>query len=138
MKTDFLDSHERHMDDAERLFQASRWANADHLFGISAECGLKRLMQAFGMTVDPVTDRPAKKDDQRHANGIWARFEVYRAGHVAGVGYVLPSTNPFGGWDVSDRYAQQSNFTQATVLPHQTGAQAVSGLVKKAQKAGLI
>lgn len=50
MKTDFHDAHERHWDDAERLFEAQRWANADHLYGVAAECGLKWLMVHFGMS----------------------------------------------------------------------------------------
>lgn len=38
---DFPDAHARHWQDAERLAQAGRWANADQLYGYSAECGLK-------------------------------------------------------------------------------------------------
>jgi len=41
MSIDFLDPHDRHWEDGERLFGVSRWANADHLYGLSAECGLK-------------------------------------------------------------------------------------------------
>ncbi len=60
MPADFLDVHHRHWDDAERLFAAQRWANADHLYGMAAECGLKRLMRAFGMPFDSARDRSAK------------------------------------------------------------------------------
>jgi hypothetical protein len=136
MQADFLDAHERHWDDAGRLFQAQRWANADHLYGMATECGLKRLMLAFGMYVDPSSGSPASKD-RKHANEIWARFETYRYRHHLGTGYVLPS-NPFSDWDVSDRYAHQSNFGQARVQAHCTGAQAVRRLVRKAQMWGLI
>jgi hypothetical protein len=52
MQADFLDAHERHWQDAELLLTNQRLANADHLYGMSAECGLKRLMLAFGMTYD--------------------------------------------------------------------------------------
>ena len=44
MKADFLDAHQRHWDDAEHLLQAQRWANADHLYGFAAECGLKAVV----------------------------------------------------------------------------------------------
>ncbi|WHF34964.1 hypothetical protein [Aeromonas salmonicida] len=47
MQADFLDAHARHWDDAESLLQAQRWANADHLYGMAAECGLKQLMRVF-------------------------------------------------------------------------------------------
>ena len=50
MKVDCRDAHDRHWHDGETLYAASRWANADHLYGISAECGLKAAMTGLGMT----------------------------------------------------------------------------------------
>lgn len=138
MKADYLDAHERHWDDAESLFKTQRWANADHLYGMAAECGLKRLMLAFGMPYDTAKDRPDKGDDRVHANGIWARFESYRCGHHQGAGYALTTRNPFDDWDVAQRYAHQSNFDQARAQAHQGGASAVRELIKKAKKDGLV
>ncbi|MCX7896843.1 MAG: SAM-dependent methyltransferase [Rhodocyclaceae bacterium] len=138
MQADFLDAHARHWEDAERLFQAQRWANADHLYGLSAECGLKRLMLAFGMPYDTNKNRPAHRNDRQHANGIWLRYETYRCGHHQGAGYALPSRNPFQNWEVSQRYAHQSHFDQARALEHRSGANAVRQLINKAQKEGLI
>lgn len=138
MQADFLDAHERHWDDAEALFQAQRWANADHLYGMAAECGLKRLMLAFGMLYDTASDRPSQKADRTHANGIWARFESYRCGHHQGAGYALTAPNPFADWDVAQRYAHQSNFDQARAEAHQAGVILVRNLVQKAKREGLI
>lgn len=138
MQADFLDAHDRHWNDAELLLQAQRWANADHLYGMAAECGLKRLMLAFGMEVNPTTGSPENDKDWKHANNIWARFESYRCGHADGAGYVLPANNPFNNWDVSDRYASQSNFDQTRVQVHQAGAMVVCELLKKAEKDGLL
>lgn len=138
MKADFLDAHGRHWHDAEHLFEAQRWANADHLFGLAAECGLKSLMLAFGMTLNVSKDRPLSKDDQKHADGIWSRFESYRSGHARGTGYVLPSINPFDNWQVSQRYAHHSQFDQARVDEHRGGAETVRNLVRHAQLEGLI
>jgi hypothetical protein len=70
MTTDFLDAHKRHWEDAELLFTAARWANADHLYGLAAECGLKRLMCAFGMEIDSASGSPARKKDRVHADCI--------------------------------------------------------------------
>ncbi len=138
MQTDFHDAHERHWDDAERLHQAQRWANADHLYGMAAECGLKRLMLHFGMRWDGVKDRPTEAEDRKHANEIWSRFETYRSGHLQGAGYMLPSGEPFQNWDVNQRYAHQSNFDQIRAQAHQRGAKEVRDLVKRAQRDGLI
>jgi hypothetical protein len=138
MQADFLDAHERHWSDAERLLQVQRWANADHLYGMAAECGLKQLMRAFGMPYDTTKDRPEHGPDRVHANGVWARFESYRSGHVQGTGYALPADNPFFDWHVSDRYAHQTNFDQTRAQRHQAGAQTVHDLIAKAQCEGLL
>lgn len=138
MKADFLDAHERHWDDAESLFATGRFANADHLYGLAAECGLKRLMQAFGMPLDPTNVKPVETKDRAHADKIWARFESYRSGHSNGAAYVLPDRDPFFDWDISDRYAHQSNFDQQRAKGHQVGAAAVCELVKRAQREGLL
>lgn len=138
MQADFLDAHERHWDDAERLFADGRYANAGHLYGMAAECGLKRLMVRFGMMVNPATGSPTAREDRSHVNCVWNRFESYRSGILEGVDYGLPTPNPFDDWDVSDRYAHQSNFNQAGVQPHQAGAAAICELIKKAQREGLL
>ena len=85
MQADFLDAHKRHWEDAERLFQAQRWANADHLYGMAAECGLKRLMQAFGMPLDVSKDRPLKQEDRCRIPDDWIdtkRFALFMARDV--------------------------------------------------------
>ncbi len=138
MKADFLDAHERHWVDGERLLHAQRWANADHLYGMAGECGLKRLMLVFGMAVNAATGSPVDRKDLKHANSVWARFESYRSGHVQGIGYVLSPTNPFQHWDVSDRYAHQSSFDEARTLGHKAGAQVVRQLIAKAKREGLL
>ena len=84
MTADFLDAHRRHLRDADALFDASRLANADHLYGMAAECGLKRLMIAFGMETDN-TGAPKSQRDWIHVEKVWARYEAYRSGYVQGV-----------------------------------------------------
>ena len=138
MQADFHDAHERHWDDAERLLQARRWANADHLYGMAAECGLKRLMLCFGMNFDLVRNRPSDPQDQKHANLIWERFETYRSGHFQGTGYTLSLPNPFQNWVAEQRYANQSNFDQTLALAHRRGASEVRNLVKQGLRDGLI
>lgn len=138
MKADYLDAHERHWDDAEMLRDAQRWANADHLYGMAAECGLKRLMLAFDMPFDQTKDKPTERKDCTHADEIWMQYETYRSGHPQGAGYGLPSTNPFGDWDVAQRYARQAEFDAARIAPHRVGADNVNRLVIKAVVEGLI
>lgn len=138
MSTDFLDAHKRHWEDAELLFTAARWANADHLYGLAAECGLKRLMCAFGMEIDSASGSPARKKDRVHADCIWKRYEAYRSGRHDGVSYPLSSLEPFSDWNIAQRYAPQGDFTQEIAASHRDGAGKVYNLVKKAIWEGLI
>ena len=137
MNTDFLDAHDRHLNDADQLFNTQRWANADHLYGMATECGLKQLMIKFGMTLDS-KGKPTKIEDATHANRLWDRYDAYRSGHQQGIHYALPPSNPFQNWNVAQRYAHQSHFDENHLLPHQIGANAVSALIKKAKEEGLL
>jgi hypothetical protein len=143
MTADFLDAHDRHWQDAELLFASSRFANADHLYGVSAECGLKRLMIAFNMQLDSLSGSPADFQDKVHImeakkTNLWDRYETYRSGHKAGTDYGLSSKNPFNDWDVSQRYAHRSVFSEARVQHHREGADLVKTLVQKAVLEGLV
>ncbi len=75
MNTDFDAAHCRHWDDAEFLFDNERTPNADHLYGVSAECGLKAVMGALGMEVDARGD-PSSKDHKLHVDKLWAAFRT--------------------------------------------------------------
>lgn len=136
MKIDYLDACERHWSDAKLLFDKERWANADHLYGIAVECGLKRLMQAFGMEMSENGLSPKLKEDRVHANKIWTRYESYRSGRVQGRIYGLCEDNPFLEWDVSDRYANRDNFDRALVEAHKKGCDDVCALIRLAQVNG--
>ncbi|MEI7189031.1 SAM-dependent methyltransferase [Dickeya dianthicola] len=137
MATDFEDACERHWQDAEILFHLGRWANADHLYGFSAESGLKKLMLAFDMPFNTDRDMPSKPEDKKHINAIWLRYETYRSGRF-GTDYLLPSDNPFDDWRASQRYAHQQNFTQMTAEKHRNGAKQVQNILKQAKTDGAI
>ena len=151
MKSDFHDAHLRHFSDANYLYAAQRWANADHLYGVAAECGLKCLMQVFGMKVDPNTGSPVESDDRvhvterrkkdvwmRYVDEYWERYDTYRSGRDHAADYGLPTVNPFLDWDVGQRYAHQSRFDPSWVDPHQAATCNVHRLVIKAQLEGLL
>ena len=138
LTADFKDAHERHWDDAEHLYSGMRLPNADQLYGLSAECGLKHLMSRFGMQVDPNTGSPADKKDRIHADGLWSRFEAYLSGHPQATGYVLGLPNPFSDWEISQRYFPRHYFNTSRTRAHKEGADEVRRLVGKALREGLI
>ncbi len=138
MQADFHDAHDRHWQDAENLRSRGRWANADHLYGLAAECGLKRLMHAFGMQLR-ADGKPVDERDAKHADQIWGRYDAYRTGHQVGIAYALTAAkNPFADWHVSQRYANASAFDQARTDGHRVGADMVRRLVSRARMDGLI
>lgn len=136
--TDFVDAHERHWLDAELLWQHQRWANADQLYGLSAECGLKALMQQFGMQWNHKHDAPLDSKDKVHANKAWDRYEAYRGGHPKGAAYALPANNPFDDWDMSQRYAPSTAIDVTRAHAHRTGAELVMQRIKQATQDGLL
>ena len=139
MNTDFLDAHHRHIYDADLLFNESRLANADHLYGMATECGLKRLMIAFGMETDSSGAPIDKKKDWIHAEKVWMRYETYQSGHVQGSQYGLPSSlNPFDDWKAEQRYVHSGHFDNVRVDRHRAAAHTIHNLVKNAEMAGLI
>ena len=102
------------------LFLNGRWANADQLYGFSAECGLKTVMQALGMPVD-ATGTP-QADYKKHVQDLWPAFPTFVDGR-RGARYasLLPSCNPFQNWTHTDRYAHSSHFSRTQVGPHRWG-----------------
>ncbi|MCI4237224.1 SAM-dependent methyltransferase [Dickeya dianthicola] len=138
MTTDFEDACERHWRDAETLFNLGRWANADHLYGFSAESGLKKLMLAFDMPFDTDRDMPSNPNDKKHIDTIWLRYETYRSGQITGTDYLLSSNNPFDDWKASQRYSNQQKFTQIEAEKHRNGAEQVKNILKQAKMDGAI
>lgn len=136
MKEDFLDAHKRHWEDAELLYKGSRWANADHLFGVAAECGLKGLTEKLKGSSLGSGERLHIMEPKKPTNA-WDIFETYRSGHTLGPKLTLPA-NPFTNWEVSQRYANKSNFDKARVDPHRQGANIVMELIIKADLEGII
>lgn len=138
MQADFLDAHHRHWDDAERLFVAGRWTNADHLYGLAAECGLKALIEKLiGQgALDQKQDYVHIMEDKKQ-NNAWSRYQSYLSGRLASE-FALPQTNPFIDWRISQRYAHQNQFDTVCINKHRGGAEIVHQLIKKAEWEGLI
>lgn len=106
LPVDFADAHRRHWADAEVLFMNARLGNADHLYGFSAECGLKAVMERLGMSVDRTGLLP--KEYRTHVQELWPQFEAFAAGHEGARRLEeLPAGRPFSDWSHHDRYARR-------------------------------
>jgi len=135
---DFGDAHCRHWEDAELLRDNNRWANADQLYGFSAECGLKAVMRALGMPVDQI-GAPTEGQHRQHVHKLWPIFESFAQGRDgARFAAMLPDGKPFAGWSHHDRYADRKHFGPAGVDAHRDAAAQVSNMVKRARQDGVL
>ena len=135
---DFKDAHCRHWADAETLFRNSRWANADHLYGFSVECGLKAVMAKLGMQLDSFGS-PKEFKYRTHVNSLWPKFQVFAQGR-GGSWFVtnLPKGEPFANWTEHDRYAHQQYITESETVAHRDAANKVLNILKNARMMGLL
>ena len=134
---DFVDAHFRDWGDAELLFTNGRWANADQMYGFSAECGMKAVMVALGMPISPsgTPDRQYRK----HIQDLWALFCTFVSGRN-GSRYLglLPSAPPFVNWSHHNRYAADSHFSENSTQPNRVGAECVVRMVRAAKQDNLL
>ena len=133
---DYTDAHRRHWSDAQLLFRHARWANADQLYGFSAECGLKAVMRALGMPVE-TTGMPKKPEHRKHIQEIWPAFATFVQGRN-GARYLamLSAPAPFADWSHHNRYANRTHFPEPDVRRHRNAARQVCRVVRRAEKDG--
>lgn len=129
---DFANAADRYWIDANTLHQSGRLATADHLFGVSAECALKAIM----VKLSGKTSLPGKY--KIHLPYIWNEFIAYipLSGTHPYAGVL--SSNPFSGWDVSDRYGHDSQFTASRVANHRAASSQAYKVLEKARLDGVL
>ena len=132
LDTDFTDAHRRHWEDAELLYGHERWANADQLYGFSAECGLKAVMRILGMAIDEI-GRPEAPAHRKHVQELWPEFVSF-AEEKSGARYLdmLPYGAPFEEWSHHDRYANRAHFNEAGTIRHREAARKILAMVEVA------
>lgn len=135
--TDFADAHGRHWGDAELLYGHQCLANADQLYGFSAECGLKALMKGLGMRLDE-KGRPPRRYS-KHVQDLWPEFKMFAKAR-SGWRFLsqLPGGSPFADWSHNDRYAHSTYVGNEAVDQHRTAALGVRRMVKRAEQDGTL
>jgi hypothetical protein len=107
---DFKESARRHWVDAELLRQAGRTLNAGQLYGFMAECGLKALLVAHGLPIEPNGDikrRPVTAY-RKHPPDLTRQIStlaIFPDGRAA-TRYLamLPDLAHFDDWSIDHRY----------------------------------
>ena len=136
LPADFFEAHRRHWGDAEVLYGHERLGNADHLYGFSAECGLKAVMTKLGMPLDRFGG-PSEDRHKKHIQHLWAVFERFATARDGSV-YLreLPSRTPFSGWSHHDRYSGTGHLGGNAVARHREAARGILRMVELAEQDG--
>lgn len=141
----------RHFSDAETLFNQGRLANAGLLYGFVAECGLKAMLLACGVT--PSADggipgeHPAKPEKphplRQHMPSLTGRIAAH--GQLIPDGprstkYMasMPSLGHFNNWSVDHRYWRDAALPLASVAKWRSAAQEVSTMLDQAKQDGVL
>ena len=111
---EFAAAHRRHWEDAEFLFGDSRWPNADQLYGLSAECGLKTIIESLDVPIRPGSDYWS------HVNELWPKFHTLVKDRNE-MQYVM-ADDPFSNWLIGDRYTDGSHIDRKTAIRHREAA----------------
>ena len=97
--------------------------------GLSAECGLKAVLESEGQIIDPLY--------KHHVDRLWPAFVSFAQGRTGATHLsMLPPATPFHDWRVGQRYAHHGNFGQAYVEPHRDAARAVRAMFQLATQGG--
>jgi hypothetical protein len=130
---DFFEASRRHYADATLLRGEGCDPNAGHLFGFSAECGVKALLVDCGYPTDQDGDldrsRPPIPDARKHIAELTAVLQQLVASLSGrnGVTYLgqIPNLMDFADWKVSHRY-----YAAASIPPSLDRWQAAAGEVQ--------
>jgi hypothetical protein len=118
----------RHWSDARLLEDEGRLPNADHLFGLAAECAIKSaLVQLSELT--PGGELAAGY--QEHIEKLWdhARLHGFQR-TFPNLQAVLRLPNPFDDWKVDQRYERGNAVTVDVKNRHRDAAKRVLGAVR--------
>lgn len=129
----FPKAHWRHWEDAELLFAHRRWGNADHLFGFSAECGLKAIMARHGMALDAF-GHPRESSHRKHIRDLWAEFDHFMKRRPSEYRRFLPPGRPFSDWSHQDRYSDSGYSDRAAVERHRAAARGILRMVRSLEQ----
>lgn len=116
-KINFHGAALRHYEDAGLLHQNQRDANAGHLYGFVAECGLKSLLVAGGLTTEPDGDIAkirAGTDFRWHADKLANQINMVQTflegRRMAGYLARIPDISNFSNWKTDHRYYDETSI----------------------------
>lgn len=139
---DFAQAARRHLADASYLYARSSYANADHLAGVAAECGLKAiLIEHLGGVLSRGKPAHPTRPDARfsHLPGLWGEIAKSARGRSSTAFLtVMIRPNPFQMWDVAERYSDGRHIDRKRAQHHIDAARLVLGIYQQAKLTGAL
>jgi hypothetical protein len=141
MTVDFKNAAMRHAKDADLLFDKKRYANADHFYGLAAECALKAVMVGLDPSIINTKGDLKDQSDRKHIDKLWNHFRIFIQNRNTSIYLSCLSThnNPFSSWQIDDRYKNEKLFIKNNVLPHKTVVNSqITNLLATARMDGIL
>lgn len=117
----------RHWRDAQLLERENCVENADQLYGLTAECAIKKALVEL-----PAFANSGKLhlDYKEHINVLWSRVKHQSLQkRYPDLLAFLKATNPFSDWDMEQRYAADSIVSSEAIQRHRNTAKRLLGAV---------
>lgn len=136
----------RHLRDANQLFGAASFDGASHLAGLSGECAIKSVLCGPGGVFVNQNGRPnigteSQKTFFGHFPDLWAQAGIFLSGRninsIPGIHILQGVTNPFLGWQVSDRYEADGTVLKSQATTHVQAAVDLGQVVENAFLIGI-
>jgi len=139
----YVDAARRHMADANSLLASRRNANAGQLYGFVAECGLKALLIACGVTPDANGEIPSNTRFRQHvpilANRIVAEGNLIpESSRAAQYLTSLAHLDKFADWAIDHRYWKEAALPLPSVTAWKAAAEEILLMVDKAKEDGTL
>lgn len=141
----------RHLTDAETLFNQGRMANAGHLYGFVAECGLKAMLLACGVTPGADGGIPLEHPVKSVKPHPLRQHMPSLTGRIAAHGQLIPdgqqatrymatmlSLGHFNDWSVDHRYWRDAALPLTSVAKWRHAAREVSTMLDQAKQDGVL
>lgn len=137
MSTNFYDAFSRHDADADLLLKNGRWANADHHYGLDAECALKALLLQQGIPSNngDISSGKPYRPYRTHINVLWNSYQSFMQKRSA---YTIPANNPFQDWDIAQRYASKTDITEQATRNHAAAVGTLKQIIRQAVLDGVL
>jgi hypothetical protein len=137
---DYKGAARRHFKDTELLRLQGRSENAGQLYGFNAECGLKAILVALGIGVDPKGD--ISRDYHKHMPNLGKLFlalDIFPNGKTAPMCIAhLKSLSNFDDWEISHRYWSTSALPTDSLPKWQQAAGEIEMMLDAAEIEELI